>query len=66
MIPDNYDRFKAYEEAQTAKLMRRPECICCHKHIQDDFWYEFPDGWVCDDCVIDYVHDHYARQIDDD
>lgn len=65
MIPDNYDRFKAYEEAQTAKLMRRPECICCHKHIQDDHYWDYGEGAVCDNCKIDY-EDRFVFPIDDD
>lgn len=64
-IPDNYDLFRRYEEAQEAKLMMRPICICCGNHIQDDFAYDFGDGSVCDDCVLDYIKENYSYDIDD-
>lgn len=64
-IPDNYDLFRRHEDAQEAKLMRRPTCICCKDHIQDDFAYDFGYGPVCDDCVLDYIKSEFSFDIKD-
>lgn len=64
-IPDNLDLFDRYEAAQEAKLMRRPECTKCGRHIQEDTAYDFGNGLVCADCVMDAVEDFSVEVMDE-
>ena len=46
-------------------LMRRPVCIKCGRHIQEDYAYDFGKGIVCGDCVMDAVEDFAVEVMDD-
>ena len=46
-----------YLEAQ-AQLEKRPVCEYCGKHIDDDVCYEIDGNIICDDCILDYLHDN--------
>ena len=52
-IPDNYDRWKQYDVEQQAKLEKLRVCDYCEKPIQDDYYYEIDNEYICEECLND-------------
>ncbi len=50
-MPDNYDYFCMHEAEMDEKLDRRPVCVCCEEHIQDDHAYNIGGELYCPDCM---------------
>ena len=59
-MPDNYDFFRMHEDEMDAKLERRPVCVCCEEHIQDDHAYDIDGNLYCQDCM----ESHFRVEID--
>lgn len=47
-----------YYEDGMKEMRERPVCEYCGKHIADDICYEIDGNIVCDDCILDYLHDN--------
>lgn len=45
--------FNRHDAAQRAWLATRPICHCCGEPIQEEFYYELPDGAWCEECIRD-------------
>lgn len=46
-------------------MEERPTCVWCGEKITDQYAYFFPDGdVVCEECVDEYVRDHFRENID--
>lgn len=60
-IPDNYDKFKAYEDEKEARLEELPVCSECDEPIQTEECYEFNDELICPDCL----KDNHRKWVDD-
>ena len=58
--------FHSYDAACENWLQRRPLCVCCEEHIQDDGAYETEEGLCCHDCLyekIEYWKDNHYKVI---
>ena len=51
-MPDNYELFKQHEDNQQTKLDRLPTCTNCGEYIQDDYYYEINEEYLCEECMI--------------
>lgn len=60
-VPDNYDLWLAYEQAQEALLDKLPECERCGKLIQDDYYFEIDNEIICEDCL----NSRYRKNTED-
>lgn len=63
-VPDNYDAFERHQAEQDAWLKRRPVCVECGEHIQDDFLYDINGDIYCEECMKDVFRqstDNYER-----
>lgn len=45
--------FALWSDDQEEKLNKRPCCILCNNHIQDEYGYEIDGEWYCEDCIRD-------------
>ncbi|OKZ66347.1 MAG: hypothetical protein BHV88_16335 [Clostridiales bacterium 41_12_two_minus] len=57
---DNYDLWKDREQGQEEWLQRRPKCICCGEHIQEETAVQIRGDYYCDRCLDDmrvYIED---------
>lgn len=54
----DWDRHCAEQERQ---LKRFPKCGYCTQRIQDGYFYEIEDKFVCEECLIE----HFRRDTDD-
>lgn len=50
-IPDNYDMWKAHDDAKEKALAQRFVCDECKHHIQEDSHYEINGDFLCKKCV---------------
>ena len=57
-IPDCYEADRQYEAmdlAYTARLMRRPKCVCCGAHLLGDSYLDLNEfgipGYACQRCL---------------
>lgn len=46
-----------FDDAQ-AQLQERPKCEYCGRYIDEDTCYEIDGNLICDDCILDYIHDN--------
>ena len=46
--------FDRYDEEQNKWLERRPVCVDCGEHIQDETAYYINGEWICEDCMDSY------------
>ena len=46
-----------YAEELERELERRPVCVKCKEHIQDEDAYEIDGEYYCDDCAHDWLWD---------
>ena len=47
-----------YFDMKESELMKRPECSCCHEHIQSDEYIVTPDGeTLCYECEYENARD---------
>ena len=60
-IPDNYDLWLAYEQAQEELLDELPQCEECGTIIQDDYYYDIDGEILCEDCMCS----KYRKKVDD-
>lgn len=51
--PDNYSQWENRERQHEAWLARRPVCVDCDEHIQDDHCFEFNGEYICPRCLED-------------
>lgn len=59
IAPDRLD-FEERDMRQEQWLERRPVCICCGEHIQDDSAVQIRGDFYCDRCLDDmrvYIED---------
>lgn len=47
--------FLEHDREAAEWLASRPVCVFCGEPIQDDFYYDFGDGSLCEDCKDNYV-----------
>jgi formylmethanofuran dehydrogenase subunit E len=50
-IPDNYDRWEAYDAERQRELDMLPECSECENPIQDEHCYEVNGELICPGCM---------------
>lgn len=50
-VPDNYDQWGYHEARQTAWLQRRPVCVYCGRHIQDEILWDINGELYHADCA---------------
>lgn len=53
--------FNRHSARQERRLKRFPKCGYCTQRIQDGYFYEINDGFVCEDCL----NEHFRRDTDD-
>jgi formylmethanofuran dehydrogenase subunit E len=54
-MPDNYDLWLAHELAVEDEETRLPVCDMCGSPIWDDYYYQFGDEIVCEDCLTEWA-----------
>lgn len=52
IAPDRRD-YEERDSAQEAWLQRRPVCVCCGEHIQDESAHLIGGDYYCDRCLDD-------------
>ena len=52
VVPDRMD-FEEHDRMQSEWLKKRPKCICCGEHIQDDSAVQIMGNYYCDRCLDD-------------
>ena len=55
--PDNYSQWEAHEREAERWLARRPVCIECEEHIQEDSAFYINGEWICENCIEIYRRD---------
>ena len=55
---DDYDRLDRLQAQREARL---PVCDKCHRHINDDFYYDVHGDIYCAECM----NDEFARSTED-
>ena len=63
-IADNYDHFCSHQAEQDAWLAKRPICEECKEPIQDEYLFDFDGEYVCEECLPDYMNEHYRKSVD--
>lgn len=53
-MPESWEEHCAKEERW---LKTRPVCVSCGEPIQDEYMYDFGDGWICENCKDEFVKD---------
>lgn len=59
-MEDAYSQWQRRERQLERRLMARPRCADCGKHIQDDHGYLIEGYLVCPDCL----ETNYRKDID--
>ena len=63
-MPDNYELFKQHEDNQLSKLDRLPTCTNCGEYIQDDYYYEINEEYLCEECMISNYRKDVEEYVD--
>lgn len=50
-IMDNYALWEQHDHEQNEWLEKRPKCICCGEHIQEDSAVQIQGDYYCDECL---------------
>ena len=50
-IPDNYDAFRAHDDARERRLEGLPICADCEEPIQEEYVYTFAGKNYCAACT---------------
>ena len=59
MLTGDPDRdFLRHDAEQEEWLKSRPVCVDCGEHIQDDCYYDFGNGPMCEDCMEEFIKSH--------
>ena len=53
--------FDRWDAEQNRQLERLPICCECDRPIQDDYFYEFNDDYICEECL----RDNHKKAIED-
>lgn len=53
--------FAAYDDEQQEWLRKRPVCVDCGEHIQDDCFFLINDEAICPGCLVN----NYRKYTDD-
>lgn len=61
---DPYDDFVEYDRQQEAELKKRPVCVFCGEHIQDDYLFELGNDIICEKCLNDNFRKYTEDYID--
>ena len=54
-MEDNYSMWQHKEAEAERWLQKRPECVDCGEHIQDEDAYYINGEWICKDCMSAYL-----------
>lgn len=54
-VPDNYDRWEAYETQREMERARRMCCSDCGEPIMSDLCYYINNEYICESCMEDYL-----------
>ena len=59
MWTDDPERdFLRWDAENEEWLKSRPVCVMCGEPIQDDCYYDFGGGPMCEECTESFVKDH--------
>ena len=50
---DPLSDFALWSDDQEEKLNKRPECVLCGNHIQEEYGYVINEEWYCERCIRD-------------
>lgn len=53
--------FNRYDKEQQRELEKRPKCVLCGEHIQDDDCFVICNDIICEDCL----NDNHRRSTED-
>lgn len=59
MAPERMD-YEEQDREQEVWLQRRPVCVCCGEHIQEEMAHQINGEYWCDKCLDDtrvYIED---------
>ena len=62
---DNYDLFEMHDAEQEAWLRTLPVCEYCDEPIQDEYLYEIDGEYVCEECLREYMNEHYRKSVEE-
>ena len=60
IAPDRRD-YEERDSAQEAWLQRRPVCVCCGEHIQDESAHLIGGDYYCDRCLDDTTIERWKK-----
>lgn len=60
-----YDLWEAHDREQYKWEQSRPVCDVCGEHIQDEYLFEIDGNYVCEECLVDYMKEHYQKATED-
>ena len=61
---DAYEAWERHDAEQERWLQRRPVCNVCGEHIQDDHLFDIDGDLVCEECLKDYMEEHYKQSTE--
>lgn len=63
-MKDNLERWERHDREQEEWLQKRPVCVECGEHIQEEHLYEIDGDLVCEDCLKDYMKKNYQQRTE--
>lgn len=60
-VPESWDEYCYRQEKMLNSL---PRCCWCGEPIQDEYMYDFGDGYVCENCKEEHLKD-IRKNVDD-
>lgn len=48
------------------RLRKRPKCVHCREHIQEEEYFNMDGDAVCENCLVEYCKENYKERIEDE
>ena len=61
---DPISDFERHDAQQERWLQSRPVCEVCGEHIQDERLYDIDGDLVCEECLKEYMDEHYRQSTE--
>ena len=61
---DPVSDFERHDAQQEKWLQSRPVCEVCGDHIQDEHLYDIDGDLVCEECLAEYMKEHYRQSTE--
>lgn len=60
----NYERWERHDAEQERWLRKRPVCVECSEHIQEEHLFDIDGDLVCENCLQNYAKRNFKQSTE--